>query len=70
MLQFSNSWGHLIITVLMVIAGVILILFSTDGTIRGLAVGLITTACGYWFAGTAAHPTPPPAPPTKENPDK
>lgn len=52
--KYSNSIGHLIMSICMIAAGTILVLISTDGLIRGLGVFLINTAVGYWFVSSAA----------------
>lgn len=67
MLKYSNSWGHLIMSIVLIVAGLVLILGSSDPTIKGVAVTLIMTASGYWFVSSAAMhssggpPVPPPA---------
>lgn len=63
-LKFSNSYGHLIISVVAIAAGVILCLAGPDGTVKGTGVFLVTTATGYWFVSSAAtHNQPPPGTP-------
>jgi hypothetical protein len=58
---FSNSNGHLIMSLVLIIVGTILMLVSTDGTIKGVGVTLVTTSSGYWFVSSVANhpPTPP-----------
>lgn len=54
--KYSNSMGHLIMSIISITAGLILILVSNDGTMRGVGVGLILTSTGYWFTSSAtAH---------------
>lgn len=55
-LRYSNSWGHLLISIMLIITGTALVLVSADGTIRGMGVWMITTASSYWFiSSVAAH---------------
>ena len=54
MLRYSNGWGHFLISVIFLIAGLVLIFFSADSTTKGIGVGLVTTVCGAWFVPGAA----------------
>jgi len=74
-MQYSNGWGHLIMSVFFGLAGLALILDpATDSTMKGVGVSLILTVAGAWFVPGAAKqmayqvvqdksiPTDPPAP--------
>lgn len=69
--QFSNSWGHLVMSLVLIATGLVLVLWSNDAELKGVGVTLILTASGYWFASSvASHTTPPPLPPaTLTQPD-
>jgi hypothetical protein len=55
-LKYSNSYGHLLISIMLILTGTILVLISIDGTIKGMGVWMITTASSYWFiSSVAAH---------------
>jgi len=72
--KYSNSLGHLIMSVVLIVTGLVLILLTTDATLHGIGVTLIMTPSGYWFVTSAAvhsnnstgplppAPTQPPAP--------
>jgi len=67
--QFSNSWGHLIMSIVLIIVGTVLVLMSGDSTIKGIGVTLIMTPTGYWFVSSVAmHNQHPPQPPQGSNP--
>ena len=51
--KFSNSWGHLIMSIVLIATGLVLILTSSDGTMRGVGVSLIMTSSSYWFVNSA-----------------
>lgn len=53
-MKYTNGTGHLIMSVLTLIVGLCLVLFTNDGTIRGLGVSLIISVHGAWFISGAA----------------
>lgn len=48
-MRYTNGVGHLIMSILMTIAGLLLILLPTDATTRGIGVTLVLTVQGAWF---------------------
>jgi hypothetical protein len=53
--QYSNGWGHLIITIFFGLLGAVLLLYpGTDAASKGLGIALITTSSGAWFIPGAA----------------
>lgn len=54
-LQYSNGWGHLIMSIVFLIVAMLLILFpGTAPDIKGIGVGIIFTVSGAWFIPGAA----------------
>lgn len=53
-LQYSNGWGHLIMSVCTLVVAVILLL-QHDAVLNGIAIGAITTVQGYWFVTSSAN---------------
>lgn len=72
LLQYSNGWGHIIMSVSLLAVSVVMIL-QHDPTLEGVGIGLIGTVAGYWFVSSSANaqakvpaPTPTPATPTTQ----
>lgn len=56
--EYSNGWGHLIMSVVLCTAGMVLILVPwTDTTTKGIGTGIITMAAGQWLVTSAAKST-------------
>lgn len=54
-LNYSNGWGHLIMSIAFLIAAMLLILFpSTPPDVKGIGIGLVFTVSGAWFIPGAA----------------
>lgn len=54
-LQYSNGWGHLIMSVFFTLVGLFLIVFpGLDVGTRGIGIGLIATVSAAWFIPGAA----------------
>ena len=54
MLKYSNSWGHLIMSIALLASGLCLILISGDINIKATGVGLITSVSSLWLVTYAA----------------
>lgn len=55
MLKYSNGYGHLIMSVFLGIAGLILIIVPvTDAGMKAIGGGLLLTVSGAWFVPGAA----------------
>jgi hypothetical protein len=57
LLKYSNGWGHLIMSVVSMVTGLLLILLTTGAMTRGIGTGLILTVQGYWFVTASAKQT-------------
>lgn len=79
LLQYSNGWGHLIMSIILLVVGLVLILVPTDTQTKALGVGIITTVAGTWLVTSTGNlvlrqalqnqqtpPAAPPAQPTQE----
>lgn len=56
LLKYSNGYGHLIMSVVMALIGLILIIAPiTDASTKAVGVGLIFTVSGAWFVPNAAR---------------
>lgn len=53
--KYTNSVGHLIMSIICIAAGLVLVLFSSDPTTRALGVSLITTVAAFWFVSGARN---------------
>ena len=47
-LKYTNGVGHLIMSILMTVAALLLVLFPTDATIKGVGVTLILSVQAAW----------------------
>jgi len=55
-LKYSNGWGHLIMSIILIAAGLLMILYpAVDGSTRAAGVGLITSVAGYWLVTSSAN---------------
>jgi hypothetical protein len=54
LLRYTNGTGHLIMSVVATIAGLIMILVPGDPTVRGTGVSIILAVNAYWFVSGAA----------------
>jgi hypothetical protein len=54
LLKYSNSIGHMIMSIVCIATGLILVIFVADSGIKGFGVGLIGTVTGYWFITSSA----------------
>lgn len=54
LLQYSNGWGHLLMSIALLATGIILILMR-DSSTTAVGIGLITTVAGYWFISSSAN---------------
>lgn len=63
LLQYSNGWGHIIMSVALLSVAVVLILRG-EPTLQGVGIALISTVAGYWFVSSSANAVSknPPAP--------
>lgn len=52
MLQYSNGWGHLIMSLVGMGCGMYLIMHGGDA--NGIGIGLVTTVSAAWFIPNAA----------------
>lgn len=52
LLKYSNGWGHLIMSIVVLAVGLILILLSPPNA--GYGIGLVTTVVSAWFISGAA----------------
>lgn len=55
LLQYSNGWGHLIMSIFFTLVGLFLIVFpGLDAGIKAIGVSLIATVSAAWFVPNAA----------------
>lgn len=54
LLKYSNGWGHLLMSIMLLATGIILILIRDTAT-TAVGIGLITTVAGYWFVSSSAN---------------
>lgn len=52
--KYSNGIGHLIMSVLTTITGLLLIFFGPDATTKGIGVAFLLTVQGYWYVSSSA----------------
>jgi membrane protein implicated in regulation of membrane protease activity len=52
--NYTNGAGHLIMSILATITGLIMILIPGDATIRATGVSIILSVNAYWFVSGAA----------------
>lgn len=56
LLQYSNGWGHLIMSVVLCAAGLAMILVPyTDPSIKAAGCGILTSVGGYWMVTSSAN---------------
>ena len=55
LLQYSNGWGHLIMSIVLLAVGLVLILVPTDTQTKALGVGIITTVAGTWLVTSTGN---------------
>lgn len=54
-LQYSNGWGHLVMSIVFTLAALFLIVFpDLDHTTKGVGVSILLTVVGAWFIPGAA----------------
>ena len=53
-LKYTNGKGHLAMSVLLLLVGLALVLFSGDATTKAIGITLILTVQGAWFIPGAA----------------
>lgn len=53
-LKYTNGRGHLVISVLLLLVGLALVLFSGDAATKAIGITLILTVQGAWFIPGAA----------------
>jgi len=49
LLQYSNGWGHLIMSIVLLTVGLILILAPTDAATKAIGTGIITGVSSTWL---------------------
>jgi hypothetical protein len=49
--KYSNTWGHLIMSVLAIMFCIVAIL-TMDPAVKGTAISIATLVIGYWFGST------------------
>ena len=49
--KYSNTWGHLIMSVLAIMFCIIAIL-TMDPAVKGTAISIATLVIGYWFGSS------------------
>lgn len=55
-LNYSNGWGHLVMSIVFTLAALFLIVFpGLDATTRGVGVSILLTVVGAWFIPGAAR---------------
>lgn len=54
LLKYSNGWGHLIMSLATMAAGLYLIVMSKDSSYVGIGFGLLTLVTSAWFVPGAA----------------
>ena len=55
LLEYSNGWGHLCMSVVATIAGVLLVLFSKDAATVETGKYLLTVVLTYWFLSSGIN---------------
>ncbi len=54
-LQYSNGWGHLIVSVILITIGALFVLMpGTSSDVHAIGISLILTVSGAWFIPGAA----------------
>jgi hypothetical protein len=55
MFQYSNGWGHLIISIVLISIGALFVLLpQASSSIQGVGISLVLTVSGAWFIPGAA----------------
>jgi hypothetical protein len=52
--KYSNGAGHLIMSIIATVAGLIMILVPGDPTVRATGVSIVLSVNAYWFVSGAA----------------
>ena len=55
LLQYSNGWGHLIMSVVLLAVGLVLVLAPTDGQTKAIGTGIITTVSATWLVTSTGN---------------
>lgn len=56
--EYSNSWGHLAMSLAVIVFAGVLLVLNVNTTVTSLAIAVVTLLVGYWFGSgiIAAHP--------------
>lgn len=55
LLKYTNGMGHLLMSIVCMIAGIVLILYpNTDATTKGVGIGMLITVQSAWFVSGSA----------------
>lgn len=54
LMKYSNGVGHLIMSILTTITGLLLIFFGPDPATKGIGVAFLLTVQGYWYVSGSA----------------
>lgn len=55
LLTYSNGWGHLVMSIILLIVGCLFVLFpGTSQDIHAIGISLVLTVSGAWFIPGAA----------------
>lgn len=50
--EYSNSWGHLIMSIVSLVFVSCVLIFVQDVTAKALAISIATLVIGYWFGSS------------------
>lgn len=50
--EYSNSWGHLIMSIVSLVFVSAVLVFVQDVTAKALAISVATLVIGYWFGAS------------------
>lgn len=53
--KYTNSVGHLIMSVVCIVASLVLIIFSNDATSHSLGFSTVTIVTAFWFISGAKN---------------
>ncbi len=52
--KYTNGTGHLIMSIVATVTGLLMVLISTDATVRGTGVSIVLGINAYWFVSGSA----------------
>jgi hypothetical protein len=59
-MRYSDGRGHLVFSIACMVFCLVLVLFQSDATVKGLAISVVTLIVAYWFTGKATGDKEPP----------